>query len=103
MLYAFRYKLISFGVTNDTPDELFCNNKSSITNTSIPEYLPNKRGNGICYHMVIEAHAVGTTRLVWIPGEFNLEYLLTETTMSGSVRNVMLEKHFNHRATTLNE
>ena len=53
MVEALRYKLMKFGVNLDGPVELYCDNKSVVTNSSVPASVLNKRHNGICYHRVI--------------------------------------------------
>ena len=95
--------MVSFGIPIDRPDGVFCDNKLLVINTSVPEYLLNKRHNVICYHGVIESLTATIIRLGWIPGEFNLDYFLNKTTMAGHVNNGTEEKIFNNKATSLNK
>ena len=49
---SLRYKLICFGVRMDGTDSIFCDNKSVVTNASVPTSMMNKRHSAICYHKV---------------------------------------------------
>ena len=40
-------------------------------------------------------------RVEWIPGEFNMTDLITETTMDGNVSNGMVKKIFNNKSVAL--
>ena len=68
MVKALRYKLRMFGVPIDGSTDVFCDNKSVVTNSSIPSSVLNKKHNSICYHRVREAQAAGTIRVGWIQG-----------------------------------
>ena len=48
---------------------MFCANKSVVTNTSVPESVPNKGQNDICYHRVREVQAVGAIGVGCIMGD----------------------------------
>ena len=60
---VFRYKLITFGVNLEVPAEVYFDNNSVVTNSSIPAPVLNKRHNSICYHIVRESQASGTLRV----------------------------------------
>jgi ribosomal protein L31E len=94
LVEALRYKLRMFGVPIDGSANMYCDNKSVVTNASIPTSVLNKRHNAICYHKVRESQAAGTIRVGWIPGEQNLADLFTKTTMPGNVRNDIVETIF---------
>ena len=55
----FRYKLHFFAVDIDGPSGVLCDNKSVVTNSSVPESVLSKRHNTMCYHQVREAQAYG--------------------------------------------
>ena len=74
-----------------------------MTNSSVPALVLNKRHNAICYHRVIESKAAGTMRVGWIPGEYNLAYLLTNSTMTGNMRHGMVESIFYSKAVVIRE
>jgi len=59
MLEAMRYKLHMFGIPIDGPTNVFCNNKSVMTNATIPTSTLKKKHNSIAYHRVREAVAAG--------------------------------------------
>ena len=66
----------------EDPTSIFCDNKSVVTNSSIPTSMLNKKHNSICYHKVRESHAGGSTRVGWILGEYIKSELLTKTSLS---------------------
>ena len=76
-----RYKLRMFGIPISGPANIFCDNKSVVTNASIPTSVLNKKHNSICYHRVREAHTAGTIRVGWIQGEYNKADIATKTTI----------------------
>ena len=96
MLESLRYKLRSFGIPIDGPADVFCDNQSVVTNSTVPASVLNKRHNAICYHRVREAQAAGTIRVGWIKGEFNLADLFTKTTMPGNLRHGLVMNIFNN-------
>ena len=55
LIETLRYKLRTFGIPVDGPCDVFCDNKSVVTNSSVPSSALNKRHNAICYHKVREA------------------------------------------------
>ena len=63
MVEALRYKLRKFGVRLEGPEEVYCDNKSVATNSSVTSSVLNKRHNAIYYHIVREAQASGKLRL----------------------------------------
>eukprot|EP00557_Chaetoceros_sp_GSL56_P014199 CAMPEP_0176484462 /NCGR_PEP_ID=MMETSP0200_2-20121128/4466_1 /TAXON_ID=947934 /ORGANISM="Chaetoceros sp., Strain GSL56" /LENGTH=360 /DNA_ID=CAMNT_0017880935 /DNA_START=761 /DNA_END=1843 /DNA_ORIENTATION=- len=98
MVEALRYKLKMFGVPILGTSSVFCDNKSVVTNTSVPSSVLNKRHNAICYHRVREAQAAGIIRVGWIPGTENLADLLTKTTIAGNVKNDIVQSIFCNQA-----
>ena len=81
-----RYKIRCFGVPLYGTSNIFCNNKSVVTNVSVRISMSNKQNNDICYYRVRESQALGNIQGGWNPSERNLEYLLTKTTIYGNVR-----------------
>ena len=78
LLVSLRYKLQMFGVPLCGPANVFCDNQSVVSNTTIPESVLNKKHNQICYHRVREAVAAG---IIWIAKEdsaTNLADILTK-------------------------
>ena len=101
MIEAPRYKLRCFGIPVEGPAEVFCDNMSVVKNLSIPTSVLNKRHNAICYHRVREAQASGILRVGWFPGEFNLTYLFTNTTMPGNTRHNLIDSIFSNTASPI--
>ena len=92
------YKLRCFGIPLEGPAEVFCDNMPVVKNLSIPTSALNKRHNAICYHSIREDQATGILWVVWIPGEFNLEDLFTDTTMPGNKRHNLDDSIFSNTA-----
>ena len=81
MIESLRYKLRMFGVPIDGPARVLCDNKSVVTNSSIPASMLNKKHNSICYHRVRECQANGTIAVGWIQTHYNQADLLTKTSI----------------------
>jgi hypothetical protein len=75
---AMRYRLRMLGVPIDGPTDLLGDNKSVITNCSIPSSTLKKKHNAIAYHRVREAVAAGVIRLGHIPSQSNIADILTK-------------------------
>jgi hypothetical protein len=50
MLESMRYKLRILGIPIDGPANVFSNNKSVVTNSTIPTSTLKKKHNAIAYH-----------------------------------------------------
>ena len=96
MIEALRYKLRCFGIPIDGPAEVLCDNKSVVTNATVPASVLNKRHNAICYHRVREAQAAMIIRTGWIPGDLNLSDILTKTTMPANKKNAFIVQLFHN-------
>ena len=82
MVEALRYKLRTFGINMWGPSEVYCDNNSVVTNSSVPASVLNKRHNATCYHRVREAQASRMLKVVWIPSGYNLADLLKKSTIT---------------------
>jgi hypothetical protein len=78
MLEGLRYKLRMFGIPIDGPSNVFCDNKSVVTNSTVPTSTLKKKHNSIAYHRVREAVAAGTLRIAKVHTSENLADLLTK-------------------------
>jgi len=78
MLEGLRYKLRMFGIPIDGPANVFCDNKSVVTNATIPTSTLKKKHNSIAYHGVREAVAAGVLRIAKVHTSENLADLLTK-------------------------
>jgi hypothetical protein len=101
MIESLRYKIRMFGVPIDGSTDVFCDNKSVVTNSSIPSSVLNKKHNSICYHKVREAQAAGTIRVGWIQGEYNKSDIATKTTLSTSRRYGLSSSIFDNNCTVI--
>ena len=70
------------GITPDGPTDVLCDNRSVVTNSSVPTSVFNKRHNAISYHRVRDAQAAGIIRVGWIEGTKNIVDLFTKTTLA---------------------
>lgn len=57
MLEAIRYKLRMFGIPIEGPCNVFCDNQSVVTNSTVPSSTLKKKHNSIAHHRVREAVA----------------------------------------------
>ena len=101
MIEGLRYKLRMFGVPIAGTTNVFCDNKSVVTNSSIPTSVLNKKHNSICYHRVREAQAADTIRVNWIEGEYNKADLGTKTTLSTVRRYNLINSIFDNKAVVM--
>ena len=90
-----------FGVPINGPADVFCDNKSFVTNISISLSVLNKKHNSICYHRVRAAHTAGTLRVGWISGEHNIADIGTKTTIPTKIRYKLLNSIFNEKVSTI--
>ena len=64
---ALRIKLCMLGIPLDGPTNGFCDNKSVVKNSSIPESRLSKKHNAIAYHKVRESCACNSIRIGTYP------------------------------------
>ena len=100
---ALRYKLRTFGVPIDGASEVFCDNKSVVTNSSVPASVLSKRHNAICYHRVREAQAAGIIRVGWIEGKHNIADLFTKTTLATNQKHYIVTGIFNNKVAVIKD
>jgi hypothetical protein len=89
MIEAMRYKLRMFGVPIDGPANVFCDNKSVVTNSTVPDSTLKKKHNAIAYHRVQEAVAAETLRVAHVHSKSNNADLLTKTLPGPELRNMV--------------
>jgi hypothetical protein len=77
-LRGLRYKLRMMGIPLTGPSYIFADNKSQVTNATIPESTLKKKCNSICYHAVRESVAMGESLITHIRSEDNLSDLMTK-------------------------
>ena len=68
------------GILLTGPSYIFADNKSQVTNVTIPELTLTKKCNSICYHAVQESVAMGESLITHIKSEDNLSDLMTKVT-----------------------
>ncbi len=91
MLEALRYKLRMFGVPIDGAANVFCDNKSVVTNATVPTSTLKKKHNSIAYHRVREAVAAGVLRIAKVHTTENLADLLTKP-LSATASKALIQK-----------
>lgn len=93
MIEAMRYKLYMFGIPIDGPANVFCDNKSVVTNSTVPESTLKRKHNAIAYHRVREAVAAGVLRIAFVFSKHNNADLLTKplpgNLLRALVRNIL--------------
>ena len=75
---SIRYKLRMFGIPITGATNVFADNMSVITNSTVPSSTISKKHNAICYHRVRESVAAGVIRIAWVHSSKNLADLLTK-------------------------
>jgi hypothetical protein len=80
------YKFCMMGIPLTGPSYIFTDNKSQVTNSTIPELTLKKKCNSICYHAVQESVAMGESLITHINSEDNLSDLMTKATHGSKCR-----------------
>ncbi len=80
------YKLHMMEIPLTGPSFIYADNKSQVTNLTIPESTLKKIRNPICYHAVQESVAMGESLITHIDSEDNLLDLMTKVTRGGKHR-----------------
>jgi len=91
LLESMRYKLIMMGVPIDGPANVFCDNQSVVTNSTVPTSTLKKKHNSIAYHHVREAVAAGVLQIAKVQSAENLADLLTKS-LSGTMLKQLIQK-----------
>jgi len=91
MLEALRYKLRMFGIPIDGPANVFGDNKSVITNATVPSSTLKKKHNSIAYHRVREAVAAEVVQIAKVHTTENLADLLTKP-LGASALKTLIQK-----------
>ncbi len=86
MIEALHCKLRMFGVSIDEPVNVFCGNKSIITNATIPESTLMKKHNSIAYQKVWEAVAACIIWVAKVKSEPNLAELISKPLPSPALK-----------------
>ena len=73
-----RYKLRMMGISINGPTYIYGDNKSVLTNSSIPDSVLKKKSNSIAYHFVREGVYSGEWKVTYIKSEDNVADMLTK-------------------------
>jgi len=101
MLESLRYKLRMFGIPIDGPSNVFCDNKSMVTNSTVPTSTLKKKHNAIAYHRVREAVAAGILRIAKVHTSENLADLLTKPLSNVALKN-LIQRYYGNDKCKLN-
>jgi len=66
MFDALCYKLRMFGIPIDGATNVFCNNQSFVTNSTIPDSTLHRKHNAIAYNRVRESVASNVIRIAYV-------------------------------------
>jgi hypothetical protein len=78
MIEALCYKLQMFGIPLDRPANVFCDNQSVVTNSTVPDSTLQRKHNSIAYHRVREAVASNIVRIAYVHTKSNNADVLTK-------------------------
>ena len=88
-LRGLRYKLHMMGVPLTGPSFIYGDNKSQVTNSSVPESTLKKNSHSICYHAIRESVAMGESRVTHCSTGENLSDPLTKCTFGAKRRRLL--------------
>ena len=94
MVSNLRYMLSCFGVDIYGPAELFCDNKSVVENSSVPESVLSKHHNDIFCNRVREAQACGMILVQCIPGRIIWTIFFQILKLLGTCIRILYKKYF---------
>jgi hypothetical protein len=89
MIEALRYKLRMLRIPIEGAMNVFCDNKSVVTNSTIPTSSIKKKHNSIAYHRVREAVAAGIIRIAKVDTKENLADLLTKPLGAANLKSLI--------------
>ena len=95
MIEYLRHKLRVFQLPIDFPADVFCDNKTVVTNSSVTKSFLSENLSSICFHKVHKAQTAGTIRIGWIEGEYNKYYISTKIKISTKRRHELIGTIFN--------
>ena len=75
---ALRYKLRMMGIPIEEASNVFCDNQSVVTNSTIPQSTLQKKHNMVAYHKVRESVALKAVRIAHEKGKMNMADALTK-------------------------
>ena len=75
---ALRYKLRMMGIPIESATNCFCDNKSVVINSTVPQSTLSKKHNSIAYHKVRESVAMEAVRIAHESGKMNMSDCLTK-------------------------
>jgi hypothetical protein len=85
-LRGLRFKLRSFGIPVDSPCYVFGDNKSVLSNASIPDSVLQKKSLSIAYHFVREGTAANEWLTAYINTNDNCSDMLSKSLPGGAKR-----------------
>jgi len=89
MIEALRYKLRMFGIPLDGPANVFCDNQSVVTNSTVPDSTLKRKHNSIAYHRVRESVAGNVIRIAYVHSKSNNADVLTKPLPGPELRSVI--------------
>jgi hypothetical protein len=89
-LQQLHYMLCMRGIPLAGPSFTYADNKSQVTNSTIPDSTLKKKCNSICYNTVRESVVMGESLIFHIDSEDNLSGLMIKVTRSGKHRRLHL-------------
>ena len=81
-----RYKLRMMGVPIEGPTNVYCDNQSVVSNSSLAESTLKKKHLSVCYHKTRECYAKGAVHIGYEPTETNLADVCTKILTGNSKR-----------------
>ncbi len=89
MIEGLRYKLRMMGIPVEGPTNTFCDNKSVVISSTMPETVLKKNHCAIAYHRAREAQAAGIIRIAFKDGATNLADIFTKCLAGPRLRDLI--------------